>query len=350
MIAEYLLTELNPSTPITSYLKMDTLGSPRVIIDSSGNVQSRRDFMPFGEEISAIGGRTSGLGYQVDATRQKFTSYERDNETDLDFAQARMYSFKLGRFMVPDDPFMDQDENDPQSWNLFNYARNNPLRLVDPTGNSADDPGFWEKLGNWLNWGVWGGEEDVKKSEDLKRDWLIQNAFYQQAPDGTWYPIDASNMDRSAVWYFYNKFQLAIAEGRLTNLTPEQQAAANILPAITNAPNNAGNSTAANKINPSVGPSGNVSTAKFLEKNWDKATFGSVKKSIEYHLKKHVLNRGLNLTETQYTQQAIQAFKDSNAIKTITIDMQGRKAIQVVSQLGRGLYTSSGKIIWFHPN
>jgi hypothetical protein len=40
----------------------------------------------------------------------------------------------MGRFSSPDEPFNDQDSVDPQSWNLFTYARNNPLANTDPTG------------------------------------------------------------------------------------------------------------------------------------------------------------------------------------------------------------------------
>ena len=59
LAAEYLLTTATPQTPVTSYLTSDTLGSPRVITDTAGNVTSRRDFMPFGEEIANLGNRTS---------------------------------------------------------------------------------------------------------------------------------------------------------------------------------------------------------------------------------------------------------------------------------------------------
>jgi hypothetical protein len=42
-----------------------------------------------------------------------------------------------GRFTSPDEPFADQDPADPQSWNLYAYGRNNPLRYVDPSGETA---------------------------------------------------------------------------------------------------------------------------------------------------------------------------------------------------------------------
>lgn len=76
--------------------------------------------------------------YGGDSVRQKFTGYERDNEIGLDYAQARYYAGHYGRFSSPDEPFVDQFEDEPQSWNLYVYVRNNPLVFIDPTGMAAE--------------------------------------------------------------------------------------------------------------------------------------------------------------------------------------------------------------------
>lgn len=43
----------------------------------------------------------------------------------------------LGRWTSADAPFADQHVEDPQSWNLYSYVRNGPLRYVDPDGNET---------------------------------------------------------------------------------------------------------------------------------------------------------------------------------------------------------------------
>ena len=43
-----------------------------------------------------------------------------------------------GRFTSADEPFNDQWPEDPQSWNLYSYGRNNPLRYTDPSGQDCE--------------------------------------------------------------------------------------------------------------------------------------------------------------------------------------------------------------------
>jgi RHS repeat-associated protein len=62
---------------------------------------------------------------------------ERDAETGLDYFGARYMSSTQGRWTSPDKPFADQHREDPQSWNLYGYVRNNPLNKVDLTGTDA---------------------------------------------------------------------------------------------------------------------------------------------------------------------------------------------------------------------
>lgn len=138
-VAEYS-TIVETTTPKVSYLTSDHLGSPRINTDQNGAVTARHDYQPFGEEIS----RTS---YGADDVRKQFTSYERDTESDLDFAEARMYSNKLGRFTSVDPKeiaFETKFEKileyigTPQNWNRYIYVRNNPLALTDLDGREPN--------------------------------------------------------------------------------------------------------------------------------------------------------------------------------------------------------------------
>jgi RHS repeat-associated protein len=134
------------------WLVHDQLGTPRMIFDTSGKLHDdpattsivegvrRHDYLPFGEEnvYNAAGGsRTAASGHVADGVRQKFGSNERDNETGLDFIQARYYGSVQGRFTNPDDFWKDSHVSDPQSWNKYAYVRNNPLKYIDPTGERA---------------------------------------------------------------------------------------------------------------------------------------------------------------------------------------------------------------------
>jgi RHS repeat-associated protein len=139
MVAEYSNTPPASGNGGTSYLTSDSLGTPRVITDSSGAVTARHDYLPFGEEIQANDTDTSvprktTQGYVVDNIKQKFTQYERDDETGLDFAQARYYSSSQGRFTTVDPLMASANSSHPQSWNRYSYTFNNPLNFIDPTG------------------------------------------------------------------------------------------------------------------------------------------------------------------------------------------------------------------------
>ena len=127
---------LNPPPPASErveYYHLDTLGSVRAITNEQGEVIARHDFLPFGEEWSSAGGTNP-----VD--RRLFTGKERDAELDLDYFGARYQRAGLGRFTTVDPAQRAMlGLADPQRWNRYAYAKNNPLRFVDPDGRWAID-------------------------------------------------------------------------------------------------------------------------------------------------------------------------------------------------------------------
>ena len=133
-----LLVQATVNVPVDlKWIVADQLGTPRMVLDKTGSLAGvkRHDYYPFGEEIFAPqGGRTAQQGYASDGVRQKFTGYERDDETGLDFARARYYDSELGRFITPDPLLSSAYPTSPQSWNRYSYVMNQPLNAIDPSG------------------------------------------------------------------------------------------------------------------------------------------------------------------------------------------------------------------------
>jgi RHS repeat-associated protein len=183
MVAEYSTVTASQEQAKISYLTNDHLGSPRITTDATGKVVSRRDFMPFGEEIQRA-------DYGNDSIREKFATYERDYETSLDFAQARMFGSSFGRFTSVD-PYNIVFEKErgrnkreknyifnnfimqPQNWNGYAYVVNNPSNLSDPSGLTYLTDGN----GNY----VYIADKDYAKVKNDKNFY----PGYSVIPDGT---------------------------------------------------------------------------------------------------------------------------------------------------------------------
>jgi RHS repeat-associated protein len=71
-----------------------------------------------------------------------YTGQLHDPESRLCYYGARYYDPALGKFISPD-PLRNGDL--PQDLNLYSYAWNNPLRIVDPSGMSESD-GWFQRL------------------------------------------------------------------------------------------------------------------------------------------------------------------------------------------------------------
>jgi RHS repeat-associated protein len=89
------------------------------------------DYAPFGAEIERVGEPCYTSSTEI---AQKFTGKERDGETVFDYFGARYFTGAQGRFTSPDSLLSSGRPDDPQSWNRYAYALNNPLRFTDPFG------------------------------------------------------------------------------------------------------------------------------------------------------------------------------------------------------------------------
>jgi RHS repeat-associated protein len=97
-----------------------------VVTDASGNVVGENRYYPYGETRFSTGSMY---------TDKLFTGQREITGLGIYHYQARFYSPKLGRFISPD-TIIPVFEN-PQSWNRFSYAVNNPIRYNDPDGHCA---------------------------------------------------------------------------------------------------------------------------------------------------------------------------------------------------------------------
>jgi RHS repeat-associated protein len=141
----------------------------------------RHDYLPFGEEIGGgVGGRTTNQGYVADSIRQKFTGYERDGETGLDYAQARYYANVQGRFTSVDPENAGAYTNEPQSWNAYAYVHNNPLAFIDPLGlercSRKNEDGGCDQ---------WVGDYDGERSKEISGG-IYNDGAYWNKKAGIW--------------------------------------------------------------------------------------------------------------------------------------------------------------------
>jgi RHS repeat-associated protein len=92
-------------------------------MDRLGNVPAPGSrYYPYGEESNPPANNAD-----------KFATYYRDG-TGLDYADQRYYSSQSGRFPTPDPYMASGGPDDPQSWNRYAYAQNDPINFNDPSG------------------------------------------------------------------------------------------------------------------------------------------------------------------------------------------------------------------------
>ena len=114
---------------VQTYYLNDGLGSTTDLTDGGGDPTAGYSYDVFGATRSVTGSASTAF---------LFTGEQRDDDTSFYYLRARYYDPETGRFLSRD-PFSGS-VGAPQSQNLYAYAENNPINLIDPEGKKAVDP------------------------------------------------------------------------------------------------------------------------------------------------------------------------------------------------------------------
>lgn len=190
-----------------SYEYQDYLGSTVHSMVDSDQVE-RIVYSPFGVQIHETGALKTGLN--------GFTGHQNDSP-EWTYMKARYYSNALARFTSPD-PVRDMDTAMPASMNLYQYARNNPVNMIDPTGfkseedddeGDGDDEGTDGDGGQDSDWDAMPADftvypfPGIVRTDDWAFDWSQRNAHEQFVRyQRTWSDARWKAYYDNTPWYF----------------------------------------------------------------------------------------------------------------------------------------------------
>lgn len=108
---------------VWAYTHSDALGSVRHLTGMAGTHIGSVKYSPFGEIVNSTGM----------AAWYGFTGEPQEGTNGLTYLRARYYNPALGRFLTPDS--LIPDVTNGQALNAYAYVYNDPINLVDPSGN-----------------------------------------------------------------------------------------------------------------------------------------------------------------------------------------------------------------------
>jgi len=159
-------TLIDGSNELVRYQFANHLGSAVLELDAAAKLLSYEEFHPYGTTSFILQG--SGVA----AKRYRFIGKERDEETGLDCCGVRYYAPWLGRWTSPDPAGMVDGAN------LYQYARNAPIGLVDVSGMKPEltqheiiaqgkrDREYHERV-EAAERNAWKSKSDEEKARDL---------------------------------------------------------------------------------------------------------------------------------------------------------------------------------------
>lgn len=168
------------------YLHRDYLGSIMLITDQDGNAKEKRHFDAWGNIVKLTDGNDNTLEHLTFLDRG-YTGHEHLSGVGLIHMNGRLYDPKLKRFLAPDNHI--QNPYDTQNFNRYTYVLNNPLKYIDPSGETGENPSGLNQAGygsllataitavsdNWegikgLQVGRW-----LSTNFDSSRSWINKN-------------------------------------------------------------------------------------------------------------------------------------------------------------------------------
>src|SRR3989344_3957748 len=150
----------------------DHLGSTVVVTDNSGIPVQVQDYETFGS--LQLNDKSSGFNSQ-----RKYIGETFDQDTGLNYLNARYYNSNIGRFISQDPMFWSLPSellSDPQQLNSYSYVRNNPIVGSDPSG-LIPEPGEAAVMANQIYQdghegdnliGGWGFNSFLPAGDNLK--------------------------------------------------------------------------------------------------------------------------------------------------------------------------------------
>ncbi|RFP86728.1 RHS repeat-associated core domain-containing protein [Rhodobacteraceae bacterium 63075] len=154
----------NGSTaPEVSYLYRNALGSVVGITDANGNRDVRNHYQPFGE----LTAHNYNATFAAEDKRETkgFIGERFDAGAGLQYLNARYYDPVTGLFLQPD--WFEVTEPGVGT-NRYSYSFNDPVNLMDPRGNSAENPTVADHVMDGIARGfaglmsaIFGGEDNA---------------------------------------------------------------------------------------------------------------------------------------------------------------------------------------------
>lgn len=164
----------------------DHLNSANLLLNQEGQIVQRVDYLPFGAE--RLNETTTTF-----QTRHTYTDQEKDPESNLLYYGARYYDPNIGRFTQPDPvvvettrPEFQQAKENPQLLNPYSYVANNPIKYVDPTGESTWKAWLLHPVRTLTHTTFWQGVSNLYlrkiKSDRITAD-LLEHSLTINPPD-----------------------------------------------------------------------------------------------------------------------------------------------------------------------